>query len=309
MVGKAQKVRLGIFITLLSLLLFTAIAFIAGGKLMEKWDFYHITFSDVSVNGLQVGGQVRYHGIEVGKIDNIKISSEDVSQVQVTISVTQGTPIKTDVEARLVMVGITGLKVVELSGGSNEAPLLKPGSEIPPGTSVLDNITGKAEIMAEKLELIMNNILAITNTENQEKLTSILSSVDAILIENREPIGNTITNLDSTTAELTQLLHSTNQILLRFNDIIQKGEIDTMITNFTTISDEMAAVDIQQLAKNLNLTIAQINQTVKKIDLTVVRSQEDIISMIETLRDAVENLDDFARRISEDPTILLRRNN
>ena len=309
MVGKAQKVRLGIFITLLSALLLTAIVFIAGDKLMEEWDYYKISYSDVSVNGLQVGGQVRYHGIEIGKVDDIRISADDVSRVEVTISVTQGTPIKADVRAHLVLVGITGLKVVELTGGTNESPNIKPGTHILPGTSVLDNITGKAEVMAEKLEMIMNNIMAITNEENQGKLTSILNTVDNALAENQEPIGNIITNLDSTTAELNHLLANTNTILLRVNDIVQSGDVDTMLANFATISDEMAAIDLVELSKNINKTVLQINQTIRKIDLTVVRSQEDVISTIETLRETMESLEDFSRRISEDPTLLLRGNN
>ncbi len=306
MVGRAQKIRLGIFVTILSLLLVAAIVFIAGEKLMEKWDYYYITYLDVSVNGLQVGGQVRYHGIEVGKVDEIKISSEDVTRVRIKISITAGTPIKTDVEAHLVLVGITGLKIVELTGGSNEAASLKSGSEITPGVSVLDNITGKAEVMAEKLEMIMNNILEITNTENQQRLSSILSSVDTILIANQEPINHIVVNLDSTTAELTQMLHTTNEVLLRINSIIQSGKVDTLLNNFTDVSSELADLKLVEMVNELNVTILQINQTVKRIDLSFVKNQQDVIDMIESMREAASYLEDFSRRISEDPTLLLR---
>lgn len=299
MVGRAQKIRLGIFVTLLSVLLLAALIFIAGDKLMESWDHYYITYSDVSVNGLQVGGQVRYHGIEIGKVEEIKIVPDDVTKVRVKISVTEGTPVKTDTEAHLVLVGITGLKIVELTGGSNETLLLKPGSEILPGVSILDNISGKAEVMAEKLELIMNNILEFTNSDNQMRINSILASVDTILTTNQEPINNVVVNLDNTTAELTELLHTSNEILARFNDIIQTGKIDTIITNF-------ADLEIVELIDQLNITVRQINSTVKKVDLTVVRGQQDLLDTITSMREVADYLEDFSRRISEDPTILLR---
>jgi len=306
MVGRAQKIRLGIFVTLLSVLLIAALIFIAGDKLMESWDYYYITYSDVSVNGLQVGGQVRYHGIEIGKVEEIKIVPDDVTKVRVKISVSEGTPVKTDTEAHLVLVGITGLKIVELTGGSNETLLLKPGSEILPGVSILDNISGKAEVMAEKLELIMNNILEITNSDNQDRISSILTSVDTILIANQEPINNIVVNLDSTTAELTELLHTSNEILARLNSIIQSGTIDTMLTNFEDISSELADLDIAELIDQMNLTVRQINSTVQKIDLTIVRSQQDLLDTITSIREVADYLEDFSRRISEDPTILLR---
>jgi phospholipid/cholesterol/gamma-HCH transport system substrate-binding protein len=306
MVGKAQKVRLGIFITVMSLLFIMAVIFIAGDKLMERWDYYYITFSDVSVNGLQVGGQVRYNGIEIGKVDGIRISTDDITQVIVKISVTEGTPIKADVKAHLVLVGITGLKIVELSGGTNEALLLEPGSQIEPGVSLLDNITGKAEVMAEKLEMIMNNILVLTDEENQLKFASILASLDHILIDNRQPVNNVIVNLDSTTAELTQMLQTTNEMLFRINDIVQSAKVDTMIDNFTSISSQMAGLQLHEMVTELNNTIRQVNQTARKIDLTFVRSQVNITETIESLREAAYYLEDFSQRISEDPTLLLR---
>ena len=306
MVGRAQKVRLGIFITLLSALLIAALIFIAGDKLMESWDYYYITYSNTSVNGLQVGGQVRYHGIEIGKVDEIKIVPDDITKVRVKISVTEGTPVKTDTEAHLVLVGITGLKIVELTGGSNETLLLKPGSEILPGISILDNISGKAEVMAEKLELIMNNILEITDSDNQDRISSILTSVDTILIANQEPINNIVVNLDSTTAELTELLHTSNEILARLNSIVQSGKIDTMLTNFTDVSSELADLEIVELIDQMNLTVHQINSTVQKIDLTIVRGQQDLLDTISSIREVADYLEDFSRRISEDPTILLR---
>ena len=152
MVSKAQKFRLGIFIAFSSVLLIVFLVVVAGNKLLEKRDEYYIHYEDTSVIGLQVGGQVKYHGISVGRVDDIRIDKEDVKMVIVTISVKEGTPLKEDILATLAPVGITGLKQIELSGGTNEAKLLKPKSNILPGKSVLDSITGKAEIIAEKLK-------------------------------------------------------------------------------------------------------------------------------------------------------------
>jgi len=52
------------------------------------------------------------------------------------------------------ILGITGLKILELRGGRNESISLKPGDYIKSGTSSTEMITGKAEILAEKVEVL-----------------------------------------------------------------------------------------------------------------------------------------------------------
>jgi len=140
MVSKAQKVRLGIFIITISIILLVFLVLVAGNKLIEKRDNYFILYKDVSVNGLQIGSQVKYHGINIGRVDEINIDKDDVRNVIVSLSIKQGTPIKNDVKATLAPVGITGLMQIELIGGSVEAPLLNPGYFIGAGSSSLQNI-------------------------------------------------------------------------------------------------------------------------------------------------------------------------
>ena len=170
MVTKAQKFRLGIFIFTTSMLLVIFLILVAGKKFMEKRDTYFIRYENRSVTGLQIGGPVKYHGINIGRVDEIKIEKSNVENIVITIGVKSGTPIKTDVEATLVPIGITGLLQIELVGGSNEAGFSAPNSFIKAGNSTFELITGKAEIIATKLETLLNNFVNITDTENQQKM-------------------------------------------------------------------------------------------------------------------------------------------
>lgn len=306
MVTKAQKFRLGIFISVFSVLLIGLITMVVGNKLTQRQDTYHIRYKDTSVSGLKIGGAVNYHGISIGRVERIDIDREDIQQVIVTISVNEGTPIKQDVLATLAPVGITGLMQIELIGGTNEAAMLNPGETITAGKSTLANLSGKAEIIADKVELVLNNLIEITNAENQHKLGNILANVDTLLAQNKEPINNTLTNLDSLTFYLAGVARYTEDITNRINTILASGTIDSILASSSKVSGDLAAVDLTALMNDLNKTILEAQSTIQDIDITVLNSRQDVWDTIDSLKETIEYLNEFSRMISEDPTLLLR---
>ena len=306
MVSKTQKFRLGIFIFISSILMILFIVLVAGNKLMEKRDNYYITYKDISVSGLQIGGKVKYHGIIIGRVDDIMIDKEDVRNIIAVISVKSGTPLKSDIEASLIPVGITGLVQIELIGGSNEADLLTPGSNITPGSSSFQNITGKAEVIGEKLELLLNNLAEITNKANQKKINRIISNIDNLIKENREEMNTILTNLDSTSTYLTELTKSTNETIENVNRILESEQLKNVLANSEKFSETLANIDLTKLIEQLNETVHQANVTFKHVDLTLLTSRQDILETIENLKETIDYLNDFSRQISENPSILLR---
>ncbi|MBC8384281.1 MAG: MCE family protein [Candidatus Cloacimonetes bacterium] len=306
MVSNAQKFRLGIFIISSSIVMIVFFVFVIGDRLMEKRDTYFVNYEDVSVNGLQVGGSVKYHGINVGRVESIDIDKSDIRNVIVAISLNAGTPIKKDVLATLVPVGITGLKQIELSGGSNEADILAVGSDITAGQSMFDNITGKAEVIAEKLEMVLNNISEITNKENWSRINNIIANVDMIIEENRKPIAGVISNLDSTAAYLVDLSRSSRKVSQKIDTILQSDSFENILSNTEKISQDIADGDIKKLLEELNTTVDQANKAFNHIDLMVMNSRQDILETLEILQETIEYLNEFSRQISENPGILLR---
>ena len=306
MVSKTQKFRLGVFITFISIIMLIFIIMVTGNKLMKKRDHYQIIYKDISVSGLQVGGSVKYHGINIGRIDDITIDQEDIRNVIVKISIRAGTPVKEDVIASLIPVGITGLLQVELSGGTNEAELLEPGSNIRPGTSIFESISGKAEIITEKLEQVLDNLTKITDRNNQEKISGILTSVDSILSVNRGPFNNIMISMDSIVVNLAQLTKESSQAVEKLNRIIQSEQFANIMDNSEKVSRDLASADITKLITDLNKAINKVSDTFAHIDQTHLKTRQDIIQTIETLRETIDYLNEFSRQISEEPSILIR---
>ena len=306
MVSKAQKLRLGIFILVVSVLMIVFLVLVAGSKIMEKRDTYYIKYENTSVSGLQVGGPVKYRGIGIGRVDDITIDKDDVTNIIVVVSVKSGTPVKEDMRASLIPIGITGLLQVEITGGSIEAEFLKPKSYINAGVSTFDSISGKAEILTQKMELLLNNLAEITNEENREKIKSILSNVDTIIEENKKTVTTIVSNLDSISGDLVKISRDTKEAVDKLNSILQSGKVEDIIESTEKISSDIAQTDIAQLLSDFNDTIKQLDVTLSRIDATHLKSRQDILDIIEGLKETIDYLNEFARQLSEDPSLLIR---
>lgn len=265
MLSKAQKIRLGAFIIVGFILLLGFVIAVAGSKFVDKKDIYYITFENYSVSGLQVGGTVNYRGIKVGRVEDIKIDPKDVTKVIVTISVARGTPIKVDTEATLAFVGITGVKAIEISGGSNEAALLKPKSYIKTGSTMIDDISDRALSIAEKIDLIASNINQLTDEENRRHIAEILRQTSQILDDTRANLSTTMLSLNqvaNNTAELTSGLSATieritDAFVTDLNQLTQTTQSSmTRLTDSATGSIESVSTNANQVMNRMSDEVA-----------------------------------------------------
>jgi phospholipid/cholesterol/gamma-HCH transport system substrate-binding protein len=342
MVTSEQKVRIGIFF-FAGIILITALFFISFGRtLFRDEKIYHIKFENTSVSGLEVGGNVKYHGINVGEIEKIEVSEEDISDVIVTISVSEGTPIKKDMDANLVMMGITGLKQIELSGGTNRSEDLPEGGFIETGTSAIADITGEAQIIADKVELLVNNLNNFASTANQQAFSDILANTDYLLEHNTGTINAAISDtaatvsnlktasadirssaayvkdltegktLDRAVQQMIEAAESAELLVEDFRGSMQPERLDKITKNIEDFTAMMKESNTDQLIREtgeilaeLRTILQQTDKTSQLIDMTVLKSSRDLVDAIESLNETMENLNEFSRIISEDPSRLI----
>lgn len=309
MVTKAQKFRLGIFITVISVLMVMFLVLVAGSKIMEKRDIYYIRYEDSSVTGLQVGGPVKYRGIGIGRVDDISIDTENISNIIVTASVKSGTPIKSDMKASLIPIGITGLVQIEITGGSQQSELLQSGSYIKAGLSTIESISGKAEVLTNKFSILLNNLNKITNEENTNRINNILANVDTIIHDNQSSISNTMVSLEAISEDFEQIAENTRSILLKLDMVMDSGKLENIVNSSEMITNELAEADLKQILKDIHNLTVDANSAISHIDATHLESRQDLLDTIESLKETIDYLNDFSRQISEDPSLLIRPRN
>ena len=82
---------------------------------------FDILFEE-AVTGLQVDRNVRYRGVPVGRVRDIRIDPGISSAIRVTIEVRDDTPVKADAKATLELQGLTGVTYVLMNDGTQTVP-------------------------------------------------------------------------------------------------------------------------------------------------------------------------------------------
>lgn len=326
-VTRAQKVRLGIFVLVSGGLLVVVLVVLAGIKLVERRDTYTVVYED-SVSGLETGAQVKYNGVRVGTVDDIRINPADVSEVIVTLSLKADTPIKADTRAVLTTAGITGLKFIELQRGSPKSELLKPGARIPAGESFLDRISGQAEVIAEKAELLVNNLNAVLGPDNRDKIANILDNIEnvtasaaAAVEENRENLRAFSHNLAELSAgleaqlrnlegEAVATLQSVRNATDAVSGAVDQRAIGQILSNVERMTGDLRravrAAQLDALAGKIRELTDSADGLVRNVNLVVLKSREDLYASLNYLLEGLENFSEFARAVRENPSLLLR---
>jgi phospholipid/cholesterol/gamma-HCH transport system substrate-binding protein len=147
-------------------------------------DRYQIAFAG-SVTGLQEGSQVRYRGVPVGRVTDIRIDPERVEWVLVTVEIQHGTPIRQDTIASLEMQGITGIAFVQLRGGTQASPPLVAAAgqslpQIESRPSTLERLfESTPELLGRSLALVEQATLLLSD-ENLQALTKSLQNIETV---------------------------------------------------------------------------------------------------------------------------------
>lgn len=320
MAKKAQKIRLGIFILISSTILLLVLGLFTAKEFFKKEDTYYISYEDISVSGLEVGSPVKYMGVKVGTVADIHIDPEDVSNIIVEVSLKPGTPVKEDARADITSVGITGLKTIEIRGGSNEAESLEPGEYIPAGSSITEEITGKAEIIAEKAEVVLNNLQTFTRPENLDKFAMLaadvsrlaiktgqtINTIDTLIAENRLQISQTVNNTRQVSERLNESSKLIQESVIKINRLVEGDTLSQILANARDVSVKLREAEVGELINNLAEVAGQTHKLLLKIDDDLDRNSQDFSESLILLKRILENLNEASRKINENPSILLR---
>lgn len=149
-----NKLKLGVFITIGSLLFLIAIYFIGTRQqLFGKTITITGVFKDA--NGLMVGNNVRFLGINIGTIESISIMSDSTVRVDMQIKEDVTQFLKTDSRAIISSEGLMGNKAISLTPGDS-------GSVIKNGDSLQTIKPADMDVIMAKLDKTVDNASVIT---------------------------------------------------------------------------------------------------------------------------------------------------
>ncbi|MGB8359087.1 MAG: MlaD family protein [Bacteroidales bacterium] len=208
---KKFKVRLGLFI-LGGLVIFIIAIFIIGKQENLFDPVFKITTTFHNVSGLQAGSNIRYSGINVGTVDDIKIINDTTVRVDMLIKRSVQQFIKNDCEAGIGSAGIIGDRILLITQGSEDAPLVKDGAHIGSKEPVeADAIMTSMKITADNAAIISDQLADIMVNMNSGRGTLGRLIQDSTIAEN---IDKTIINLKNSSKGLDENMNAAKENFL-----------------------------------------------------------------------------------------------
>lgn len=253
-----------------------------GGDTGER-KAYRLVFVG-SVSGLSKGSTVRFNGLRVGEVTEVKILESDPGKVVATIELEKTTPMKTDTRARLEYQGLTGVASVQLTGGEARAPdLASLDPKILPivqaDRSDYQDILETVQRLSGKIDAVLSradNVLA----QSEGSFVNTVKNAEAFskaLADNSSGVASFLANF----GEMSQKVASLSVRLERFTDqaeglvnAVDAAAINRAVTNIATFSEALGdnrqnvadlIKDAAQLAKALNASAGKLDSALDEV--------------------------------------------
>jgi phospholipid/cholesterol/gamma-HCH transport system substrate-binding protein len=308
MMTHEQKIRLGVFLSLATVVFIAVAGFFILPKLRDAGEIYTVNFRDTSVQGLIIGSLVKYRGVEVGRVVRIRVNPTDLDSILVDVKIREGVVVKTDMTALMAYVGLTGQKYIEISGGNLTSNNLKAHGEIPMGRGLGERAE---DILAniETTSVRINELLAPDNLkrisaflENAEKGSAALSDV---LESRRTSLENTLASFEKSSLEFAKATEKIVPMTDDLDRLIKTIEASSQET-LGNISKRFSSEEIGQVIKDVRSFLDTASVSLKKVESVLLEQQSELTRTFSSLGVAVENLSRFSREIAEEPSSILR---
>jgi phospholipid/cholesterol/gamma-HCH transport system substrate-binding protein len=170
--------------------------------------------SEVSVNGLATQSSVRYQGVPVGKVLELRLNPHRPGEVRIRIGVNPATPITKSTWGELGLRGVTGGTNVELhDDGKSSVALVSTDDTpavIPLKAGLLDRLEGRVTTILSNVELAttqMNKMLTDSNVTSWQTLlnnAADLTSSMKVAAKKLAPVADKIAPLIASLQEATR---------------------------------------------------------------------------------------------------------
>lgn len=295
----SQRLRLGVFVVLGTLLLILALYFI--GNRQHLFTKNMTVFSEFeNVNGLQIGNNVRYSGVNVGTVSKILMLEESRILVQMMVEESTGSFIKKDATATIGSDGLVGSMVVNILPGKQSLASIKSGDTIASYSRIgADDMLSTLNVTNENAALLTSDLLKITNKILEGKGTLGVLVSDSTLAKD---IQLTLASLKETSRQTAMAMNKINRELRQVNfseslagtllaDTLSRDRMEHMIMDLDSSSSNILVI-----TKNVDSILNQIKngegalryltrdqELVKNIDTTLVNIKESSIKMNENM--------------------------
>ncbi len=298
MSNTAQNFRLGIFV-FAGLFIFILAVYLLGNRQNMFGNNVKISSVFKDVNGLQMGNNVRFAGVNVGTVRGITILSDTAICVDMFINEKTAHLIKKNALATISSDGLVGSMIVNI---------IPNDIFIEERIDTGDTITSISKIATADMLTTLN-----TTNENAALLTQDLLRITNTINKGEGLLGALIKDesmADNLKASLNNLQQTTNQantLMNRLNQMIADINFDESVAGLL-LNDKESADKLSQMFENLELSAKQIEEMTKNLNTfsETLKNNEGLLNytlhdttVVKSLDATLKNVEEASDRLNE----------
>jgi phospholipid/cholesterol/gamma-HCH transport system substrate-binding protein len=270
-----ERTLVGAFVLIAAGLLLGTMAVISGG-LGGATVSHRVYFK--FAGGVQPGAPVRYGGMMVGKVREVRVDPGNSTRIEIDLAVSRDAPLKTDSVAKISTLGPLTDNYIEISTGSEHAARAAPGSALLSEEAFgLPQLGDAAQAMMPDVERALQKL-----NENLDGLQVTLSRANDLLNDrNRANVAGSLNGLEHMVAEVRP---KANQSLDNLNGMLTdaRPKVSASLGNVQELTKQLGP-----LLDSLKTTTARANDTLGHLDSTLMENRPDIRTAVTGLRDTL----------------------
>jgi phospholipid/cholesterol/gamma-HCH transport system substrate-binding protein len=272
---EANYAAVGAFVLLVALLGVLFVYWYSDTREHKNYNRYEIYFSG-SVSGLDKGAAVRYLGVGVGRVYDMRIDPRDSSRVEVIVDIDATTPISEHTVAELGLQGVTGLLYIDLledKSNKRQAPevagLRYPVIRAAPSRFDVF-LASLPELVAAAGDLVQraNRLLSDANLQAVGTSLASIEQASSRLPQTMASLAALVTELRGASAELTASARGAHALI------------------------ESAGPDLTVAANRMRAIAEHLASASSQLDKVIADNREDVRSFA---RDGLPEIERFAR--------------
>jgi phospholipid/cholesterol/gamma-HCH transport system substrate-binding protein len=296
MEARVNFVLVGVFVIVLSTALIAGLLWLSSGKYYRKsYDTYQ-TYMTESVSGLNLNAPVRYRGVDVGRVRRIALAPGNVEQVQVTLDIERGTPIKEDTLAVLQTQGLTGIAYVELTAGHRGSPPLqaRAGEAYPvikSAPSLMTRLETSIPALLANLDRAGDNFNALMDEDNRRALKRTLADLEVL----SRTLAARSATIDSGLTNAAQAMQNTARFTAQLPQLVQR--VERSADAFDRMANQLAGA-----GANATGTLEATRADVQRFTSETLPEVHELVAELRGLTATLQHVGDEVER---NPRILI----
>ena len=224
---RARHVLIGLFTLIAAALAVLFALWLGRSDRSRDFHLYDIAFEE-AVSGLSRGSTVEFNGIRVGDVVDLRLDPDNPRNVFARVRVERDAPVRTDTQAMLMPVGITGTSLIRLSSGNAPTTQALVGDDqnipiIHATPSPMSKLLAGGEDVLYNFNQLLVSANTLFSNENIQKLSQTLAHIEKTtqaLANQRDGLGQAIANFNqaavqaqSALAEMDKMMRSGKQTI------------------------------------------------------------------------------------------------